>query len=264
MSHSFSIITSPVNIITDVAYVLGLTSTDLGVLCTSDSINMWSKKKPVDWHNSLDQKTRLCPQATRLTTWFMGYDGDYGIKPAKFTSSNFLYNAIDSEMNGWRYVKDSSTYRIADFIDYDHYAKNPFSFLSVEMEKYLIPQGGTAKVIYSYNRNSIDTDHELSLYDLEYGDSMTPSTAYVVFLFYKLNSVSYVLDDWTSSSVTLSSIMSSGITYESEFQVSSNESEYKMIMCLGDTPRNGSTTQDIGKVVTIPQTNFISFKVKTY
>ena len=47
MAHNNGVISRPVNVIDDVAYVLGESSGDVGTLCTSSRINMWSKFKPV-------------------------------------------------------------------------------------------------------------------------------------------------------------------------------------------------------------------------
>lgn len=45
MSHNNSIIIPPVNVVSDIGYVVGVNSTDVGTLCTCDSLNMWSKKE---------------------------------------------------------------------------------------------------------------------------------------------------------------------------------------------------------------------------
>ena len=47
MANSNNVITSPVNLRSDVASVLGTSATNVSGLCTSHEINMWSRCKPV-------------------------------------------------------------------------------------------------------------------------------------------------------------------------------------------------------------------------
>ena len=49
MSIQNGVITAPVSI-ADVKQALGLASNDLGTLCTSNRVNMWSKKKPIKYN----------------------------------------------------------------------------------------------------------------------------------------------------------------------------------------------------------------------
>lgn len=78
MSHSNGIISAPVSI-DDIKSVLGESSNDLGTLCKSSAINMWSKKKPV----------RLATAFPDINgNWWRADDGDLGIQIVKGGTTN--------------------------------------------------------------------------------------------------------------------------------------------------------------------------------
>ena len=47
MANVGGLISAPISINADIAKVLGSSSYDLGTLCKSSAINMWSRKKPI-------------------------------------------------------------------------------------------------------------------------------------------------------------------------------------------------------------------------
>ena len=128
MSNSNGIITPPVTI-EDVKTVLGLLSiNDLGTLCTTDRINMWSRMKPVHIRGAISHE--------RTGNWWKGTFGDCGID--LFGAVASLYTQIpgkytSDKKNGWGYTPpfggEVSPFRLQDFENYWHDAPAPiFNF----------------------------------------------------------------------------------------------------------------------------------------
>lgn len=127
MGNSNGIITAPVSIQGDIAYVLGVGSGDIGILCSSSAINMWSINKPV----------RLgTPYHTQ--NWQAAWSGNYGIAPHRHTGQSplaSLYSyTYDGLENGWIYENPRGTenghnewYRVLDFNGYNHFSPRPWS-----------------------------------------------------------------------------------------------------------------------------------------
>ena len=97
MPHTNNIVTAPVNIKGDIAYVLGSSSGDLKTLYNHANVNMWSRKKPVPW--SLTTMV-MNPQGDHPTDWWKGRNADFGITPKSADTTNVL-GFIDGDMNGW-------------------------------------------------------------------------------------------------------------------------------------------------------------------
>jgi hypothetical protein len=127
--NSNGIITAPVSI-DDVKTVLGITSNDLAVLCSSPKINMWAKYKPVPLNKNFhsDEWDQTNKKWRSDSIWWKGSDGHCGItitavKAATYTAVAALYNGSD---NGWKYSHpsggNSAPYRLDDFIGYVHTA----------------------------------------------------------------------------------------------------------------------------------------------
>lgn len=117
MANSNGKITAPVTV-TDVKQVLGVSSNDVGYLCSNQhgKINMWSKYKPV-----IDP--RVSPSDD---DWWLSYDKDAGWDMLYFEDISILTNI--SNYN-WEYKKPiggaSSPYRLADFRGYDPNSEMP-------------------------------------------------------------------------------------------------------------------------------------------
>lgn len=104
------VIMAPVDIVRDVAAVLGSSSKDLGTLCTHPDINMWSAKKPVE-HN-----------APWITTDQKFEELHYGINMNIKTVAQIV-----SGYSGfcWEYTQPSTWFRLLDFDGYNHSATPP-------------------------------------------------------------------------------------------------------------------------------------------
>lgn len=158
MPTSNGLITAPVSI-EDVRKTLGVTSTDLGTLCTSSQINMWSKYKPV-------QLTGLFA-STGSNDWYKGVDGCCGINFAD-AQSNTYEKIIDKYTsdgsNGWHYMgRPNGTtypYRLTDFKNYYHKAVPPLSHFTVPQK---VAANGTLTCSFDYG---IQEDHNLNFSDI--------------------------------------------------------------------------------------------------
>lgn len=122
MAHADGKITAPVDQVNDVPLVLGISSYDLGVQCTSNKINWWSKKKPVTW------KSPEQPAGN----WWKGQDNNCNIEPYVNTNLfdlSIIYGTDTGTpgMNRWEYIKPNSDFRLLDFEGYYHKAICPFS-----------------------------------------------------------------------------------------------------------------------------------------
>lgn len=105
-----------------VSNTLGISSHNISELCSSNSINKWSKYKPVGYNS-------VAPD--RSSTWYRGTDGNCGIDVGNISSGSPVSDLIQNYKNGaYTYIppKGGSTepYRLADFGGYDHDAKQFF------------------------------------------------------------------------------------------------------------------------------------------
>lgn len=126
MSLSNGILSKPITI-AEVAQCLGVSSQDLGTLCTSSQINMWAKYKPVK-RNSYSELTederKGVGYGVKATT--IDVDSASGRQDA-------LNNAVAGN-TGWYHEKPvnntggGNQYRLIDFNGYNDNAVNPFTF----------------------------------------------------------------------------------------------------------------------------------------
>lgn len=138
--NSNGIITAPIRIQEDVSPVLGVSSTNLSVLCTSDKINKWSRYKPVHIVNAT--------AVDRNTLWYRGTNNDCGLTPVSTNSYSQLPNLYDTNSAEWSYSPPwgdrggivKSPYRLADFDKYDNNAIPPIGDFSCPSE---VGQNGT-------------------------------------------------------------------------------------------------------------------------
>lgn len=114
MGHSNGIITAPIGVDTDVAAVLGVSSKDVGTLCTSTAINKWARRKPIRLVNKWDVAT----DAQFKTAGF-------GLKLPSGSSDAVTAATKDYEYLRPRGSAYNEPYRITDFINYHHYALPP-------------------------------------------------------------------------------------------------------------------------------------------
>lgn len=169
MSRDNGIITSPVNIKSDIAYILGLNTGDVGTLCTTPLINKWAKYKPTKTADTAAFEPRgTIDDATRATAF-------WGLTIAvTFTT---LANVVSGYATSYSYTPPL-WYRVFDFIQcangrpvttnpkgYYHGAKSFVEDSSVETNS-------TNKEIYytNYDEHGIDVEVDWhSVNNLEIG-----------------------------------------------------------------------------------------------
>lgn len=108
-----------------VASTIGVGSNDVGTLCSSQNINMWSRAKPVHIYKS------IAPD--RNSNWWKGTSGTCGISLTNASTQNYklIPSMYTTDLkNGWEYQPpnggENSPYRLYDFMYYDHNAFPPF------------------------------------------------------------------------------------------------------------------------------------------
>lgn len=123
--NTTKVITAPVDM-TDIADALNVGSLDLGTLCTSGKVNMWSKNKPVRYktYNALTDLQRQ--------------QANYGIDFSKAHDTTYegcLEKALDvdeSERCKYHYLQPrggaDEPYRMLDFDGYRHNAEKPYGY----------------------------------------------------------------------------------------------------------------------------------------
>lgn len=175
MSHTNNTISAPVTI-DDIKAVLGESSNDVGTLCKSTNINMWSKKKPVRLANAFPDING---------TWYKADDDDFGIQINKGANTNLgtLYagaSFVYKRPGGG----SSQPYRMSDFIGYNHNAK-PFLYCE-SLGSVATIDAFTGEV--STNILNIQKG-DISLYDYDENNNMRYGWLYIEYL--TCNSASY-------------------------------------------------------------------------
>jgi len=165
MSNQNGKITAPVTT-SDPKTVLGLSSNDVGTLCSSTAINMWAKYKPVPYRSFAPLRSD--------DSWWHGNDGKCGIAFQTYTSLNAFLAALPTGY-AWSHVLPSGgavePFRLADFNGYNHYAENPVG--DIGATSYTIDSTGSITI--SYDISAVGSDN-LSLADIEANN--TPLTDY--------------------------------------------------------------------------------------
>ena len=109
MAYSNGIITAPVSFY-DVQLALGDSSQDLGTLCKSTKINMWSRNKPMDYPALFSNNNGI------------GINNKYGLFAQKTDNCVYLNQVYNYGLNGWSYENPYGTvlspYRMGDFDGY--------------------------------------------------------------------------------------------------------------------------------------------------
>ena len=152
MSVLNGVISAPVEF-NDIQRAIGDSSIFLGLLCTSQNINMWSKFKPVksaqvgliDTTGQLAQGGTTWDETLSTQWWRDTWDGlDNPIKYGIISRRGSLLNSLFSNNytspytpkapRNWEHFKptggNASPYRQLDFIQYDHQASAPIGSIS--------------------------------------------------------------------------------------------------------------------------------------
>lgn len=128
MGHANNTITKPINVRDDLGYLLGTGSGDVDTNYRAQTVNMWSRFKPVPWNGDVN------PQGAHPDDWQKGVDGDYGIKSTTLRPSEAaqIASIVDGILNGWSYQRDAVASRVFDFVNYKHDVVNAFGTLHTE------------------------------------------------------------------------------------------------------------------------------------
>ena len=188
MSHNNGIISKPIEVINDVAFVLGESTGHIGELCTSEKINEWSENKP---YRHSDINTNLSNRQSAMYGW------DILVKQPGESTSAFLSKIDTYYKNGgekcWDYLRPRGlSYgeycRLLDFDGYDHnavayrtpvtYSRVGLSHLPLETDgKILTLAGGTASQQVVSHSTQIHYDGSAG-YSIEFSADLTnPSNA---------------------------------------------------------------------------------------
>lgn len=217
------IITAPIGI-ADVSAALRHHSYDLGTLCKSPNINIWSKRKP----------QRMAGPATTDETR-KGPNGDYGFsfgdQPFNVAVGNlhaYLTPEYAKELNGWSYLRPldystlapTSNFRLLDFDNYWHNAALPMQWNGSNTAPTLrISQGKSLSITPMVATDITKTEYQLLLSDLQTFKGLTGEGytfyfgAYVVGSdgvqkLYKLSTTPFVSESGmgTAASVTFDNV----------------------------------------------------------
>lgn len=179
--NSNGIITAPVRIQEDVSPVLGVSSTNLSVLCTSDKINKWSKYKPVR-HSSTAKLTE--PERVFVNH---GFD----VQGAHSMDIVTLVNKASTN-DDWVYLKPrggsyDECYRLGDFDKYNSNAGTMFSYTHIPKS---IPTQGTSvggtELRFTYNPSS-----ELKPTDFGFVNNLGDNLHYAVAYYLNENDIRF-------------------------------------------------------------------------
>lgn len=137
MAHNNGIITKPINVRADIAYVLGRSTGDVGQLCGDvdangtpvNRINKWAKYKPVI--NTLIDTTGQLDVSTggwaANSDWWKGSDIHHlcGFTIPQYAALTEIIGTDDV----WEYLRPTGTHwkRVFDFHQYNHNAERPYT-----------------------------------------------------------------------------------------------------------------------------------------
>lgn len=153
--------TDPVSV-TDVRTALSSSSKDVGTLCSSPSVNVWAKYKPVPL-------AEIVP--LRSSAWWKGTSGKCGMDITTYTSLTALFAALSGGNYQWGREQvtggTSAPYRLLDFQGYNHNAENPVG--AIGGTSYTISSG---KITIQYDIAAVGSDN-ITISDIEInGDSL--------------------------------------------------------------------------------------------
>lgn len=169
MANDNGLITAPVSM-NDIHELVGESSYDLGTLCKSTNINMWSKVKPIRYSGELfdltDEQRKSVnygigniPEYTQVAT--MASD----VLNGRFTNANNV-SSLDTKVDAWQYYTpqggSSSPYRMGDFKGYWKYASSPFGKVtSSTIESAL---SGNVSIVFGGNTTDSDSVRLTDMY----------------------------------------------------------------------------------------------------
>lgn len=212
MAYNNGIVSAPVSIY-DVQRALGVSTSDLGTLCTSAMINIWAKFKPVRWL-SPDTLAALNSDKTWNTgtaegnKWWKARDGQYGLSYSAITVGNItsgmrtalnsLAGLITGGVNGWVHADPrghtltyNEYYRLTDFNQYNHNVDRPVRSVSTHN----INAGVNEE--YSIGVNFIETvPSSIDSRDYLRPDDIASETLHRGLAFYKLVNGAYSCIGW--------------------------------------------------------------------
>ena len=138
-----------------VGNTIGLATRDIGLLCSSNKINKWSKYKPV-----------IYPTISTTGNWWKAVDGNCGLSITEYSNINDLVAAITNGVI-WEYNKPtggiSSPYRLGDFRGYNHNAEIPFYSFDVPTNAY---NNSVNSVVGAGMLTSLGEEYNLAIKDI--------------------------------------------------------------------------------------------------
>ena len=156
----------------DVQQTLGISSSDVGTLCSSNQINKWSKYKPValstlDTTSQLDGNKKWRSNAT----WWKGASGNCGISVVRTCSTVASAKTdIDSGRTIWSKVAPTGgatePFRLVDFNEYHNNAMPPV--FSVDASNAYLRPGAELKIMIA---TSVDDGYSIKFSDISAYDN---------------------------------------------------------------------------------------------
>lgn len=114
---------------TVVSQAIGVSTHNVGALCTSNKINKWSKYKPVNFSS-----------INKTENWYKSNDLNCGLNINIYTTINAMIADVRAGNTTWSYIPPSgganSPYRLGDFAGYNHSAVQPFNSNSLSVNYY--------------------------------------------------------------------------------------------------------------------------------
>lgn len=218
-----------------IANTIGVSSNDVGTLCSSMNINKYSKYKPVIYANDFPD---------RSGNWWRSINGNCGINITSYTTLSAMFTALRASSTVWQYLPPTGTssapYRLADFRSYNHMASAPL-FTNRLADVYY---KNNLTVPVSIAINVPDTT-ELSLSDI--GNSVNLANCYFAAGISKVGSSTYQY-------ITEGSTVSSGGGGGVELPISSlTAGNYHIVLFLSTVAHTTITSTDDGTYVPLPE-----------
>lgn len=145
----------------DVAKCLGVSSLDVGTLCTSKKINMFARYKPYNYPKLLmsltEEQKKEINYGITVPTFFK----------SKITAENII--AISKENWGYELPKEGNPYRLSDFAGYYHSAVPPIQLPPYPIEANLAGDGKDILIYIGLDPD--DSTYNLQAYDIV-GDTL--------------------------------------------------------------------------------------------
>lgn len=269
MSHSGGIITASVDFERDIAAVLVVDSGDMETLYNHASVNMFSLKKPVDWHDSATRMDLRRPQINHPNDWFRAKLGDCGLRSKTFTDSTNLKNLItggvlDGGLNGWEYVRDPENYRALDFDGYYHYARNPFDALELRLDGDVVEfsPGATIRFLYRNTRAGETSTIEVMFSDIKctYNSARYAiDDMYFGFVIYSYTNGTYTWVAWRTASEKVG--LMDSVFRDIAYELPTTEGKYRIVPIITFNQYNAHGQIQEGAGIIIPKVNFTEITV---